>query len=234
MAFKRADFILFKSDSDREIAIAQLAVAREKCLIVPYGTELITPVEKPAWQQAVKRDLQILPEKKMILFAGSFDYSPNREALRVITDEIIPRLKEQGFPFRLAIAGTMDEAQRHLLNLERTVVATGFVDCIEPFFRGADVFINPVVHGSGIQTKNLDAIANGCNVVCTEFAGKGMPDFLIDTKLLLAPNNNWDQFCSTIIRASQQLPSTPQRFYDEYHWENIIAKMLKETRNEGG
>ena len=38
---------------------------------------------------------------------------------------------------------------------------------VEDYPRTADVFINPVVGGSGIRTKNIEAIANGCNVVTT-------------------------------------------------------------------
>ncbi len=227
-AFSLADHILFKTTTDRDKAITLFNIPPGKCIIVPYG---ITLNEQPALDETALKQLRnkygLSRDEKMILFAASPGYEPNDKALDDIQKHILPLLVEKKFTFRLFICGALGQKRIQQLNSTRNVIATGFVSDIAPFLQAADVFINPVTTGSGIQTKNIEAIAQGCNVVTTAFAGAGLPDYLADKNLLVSDDSNWDEFTENIIKACSIKNPIPKQFYDDYNWENIVERTIR-------
>jgi hypothetical protein len=90
----------------------------------------------------------------------------------------------------------------------------------------ADIFINPVLTGSGIQTKNIDALSNGLPVVSTEFAAKGLPSYLQPAMLTVAKNGDWDDFINCIAISLSKTAKIDSKFFDNYYWRNIIDRFL--------
>jgi polysaccharide biosynthesis protein PslH len=226
-AFALADHILFKTDADKIQAIRLFNIAPGKCFIVPYG---IQESRQPAVNTTIKEQLRkkynLAPDEKMLLFAATLDYEPNARALATIISIIIPLLQKKGFCFRVVICGSLPPKKIMELNALPCITAAGFVSSLDNLMQAADVFINPVVSGSGIQTKNIEAVASGCNVVATHFAATGLPVYLLNEKVFVSPDNDWDLFTNNIITASALKQNTPQLFYEEYNWENIIARLL--------
>jgi glycosyltransferase involved in cell wall biosynthesis len=226
-AFIRADHILFKTEKDKETAMKLFGISHKKCLIVPYGiSETEPPVVNIDIKDQLRKKYNITLDEKIILFAGTLDYEPNANAIEVITGHIIPLLQKKKFCFRVIICGALAEKRIVQLNKLSNVTATGFVDSVQEYMQSADVFINPVIIGSGIQTKNIDVIANGCNVVTTAFAATGLPIYLIGQKVFVSANNDWESFANNIIAASSQPGPVPRQFYNDYNWQNIIDRLL--------
>jgi hypothetical protein len=50
---------------------------------------------------------------------------------------------------------------------DQNIIYAGFVDDISIYFKGADVFINPVSYGGGIKTKLVEALGYNLNAVST-------------------------------------------------------------------
>jgi polysaccharide biosynthesis protein PslH len=227
MAFGLADHVLFKTEKDKETAISLFRVPEKNCVIVPYG---IMEKEEPFINSGLKEQLRkkhaIRTEEKLILFAGTPGYQPNARAIETITDQIIPLLQKKDFRFRLIICGGLSGKKMIALNEETSVEAVGFVSSIRDYLRCADVFINPVLSGSGIQTKSIEAIANGCSVVSTAFAATGLPGYLHQKKVFISADNDWDSFTDNIIFAASQVSATPKQFYEDYNWQNIIDRLL--------
>ena len=226
-AFNLADHVLFKTENDKETAIKLFNIPSQKCAIVPYGTpETEQPFTNTGIKDHLRKKHDIAPDEKIILFAGTLDYDPNARAIEAITDHILPLLKKNGFRFRFIICGALPEKKIAQLNTIPGVTATGFVYSIPDYLQSADVFINPVTNGSGIQTKNIEAIANGCNVVSTVFAATGLPAYLINKKIFVSANNDWESLANNIITASSQSVPVPRQFYYDYNWQNIIERLL--------
>ncbi len=226
-AFEMADTILFKTETDRSTAIRVFNISADKCIIVPYGIkETEQPVINIETKEKLKREYNISPGKKLLLFAGSLNYEPNLDAIEIILQKIVPHLEKKGFQFHLFICGALSEKRKSRLNAFANVTATGFVSSMKDHLQSADVFINPVIIGSGVQTKNIEAIANGCNVVATDFAATGLPEYLVNKKVFVSGNNDWEQFADNIIAASSQPKAVPQQFYEGYNWQNIIDRLL--------
>ena len=226
-AFASADHILFKTEADKAVAIQLFNIPPGKCVIVPYG---IQETKQPAIDTDLKEQLRkkynLAPGEKMLLFAASLDYEPNAKALATILSDIVPLLQKKEFRFRLIICGSLPPNNITALNALPNVTAAGFVPSLQHIMQAADVFINPVVSGSGIQTKNIEAIASGCNVVTTGYGATGLPGYLHNEKVFISTDNDWDLFTNNIIIASTLKQNTPQQFYEEYNWQNIIARLL--------
>jgi glycosyltransferase involved in cell wall biosynthesis len=227
-AFAKADHILFKTETDQATAMNIFNIPAEKCIVVPYG---IIEKQQPDPGQEIKKEIKkqynISEEEKILLFAGTLEYEPNARALEVIVHDILPLLQKKKFRFRLLICGALPEEKMKELNAIPGVKATGYVPSVADFMQSCDVFINPVTGGSGIQTKNIEAIANGCNVVTTVFAATGLPVYLINKKIFASARGDWEHFADNIIAVSSQRTDVPQEFYDEYNWGNIIDRLLE-------
>jgi glycosyltransferase involved in cell wall biosynthesis len=229
-AFERADLVLFKTDADRIAASRSFGINQGKCLIVPYGIkQKRQPASHPETRRWLMEENNILPDEKILLFAGSADHEPNMEALAIIRLQILPLLQKMNFRFRLIICGNLPAKKLNALNSIPKVIAKGFVPSIEEYLDSADVFINPVVSGSGVQSKNIEAIANGCNVVTTQFGATGLPSYLTGNKVFVSPNNDWKQFAINIAAASTQKAIVPQQFYYDYNWEKVIDRFLQQA-----
>jgi hypothetical protein len=232
-AFKMADLILFKTKEDIKIATRVFTIEEDKCLLVPFGTN--KTMHPASLNEAIHRITtlhKIAPEEKILLFAATLDYEPNQKALNDIMFKIVPALRAKGLPFRMIICGAMPDDQLKTINSLSNITATGFVSSIDDYFLAADVFINPVNHGAGIQTKNIEAIASGCNLVCTPFAATGLPGYL-DEKVFVAGLEDPGVFIEAIIKATMSKPVVPLRFYDEYGWKGIVNRLLDSLAANG-
>ncbi len=183
-------------------------------------------------QEEFRKKYDIAPEEKILLFAGTLQYEPNEQAIESILLHLIPLLQNKKFAFRLFICGALPENKLTQLNSIPGVIAEGFVDSLQEYMASADVFINPVVSGSGIQTKNIEAIANGCNIVSTAFADNGLPAYLLGKKVFVSADNDWENFANNIITASSLQSAVPRQFYEDYNWQHIIDRLLRTVITE--
>lgn len=106
-----------------------------------------------------------LPLKKAnsLLFVGNMGYYPNKEAVLHFCKEILPLiLKKQ--KVRFYIVGTNPCWQVKSL-AGPDIEVTGRVRDIRPYLRSGAVFVCPLLSGSGIQDKVLEAMASGIPVV---------------------------------------------------------------------
>jgi len=82
---------------------------------------------------------------------------------------------------------------------EKNIIYAGFVDDINLYFKGADIFINPVIDGGGIKTKVVEALGYDLSVISTQSGAIGIPEEITGGKLLVLPDNDWTEFARKII-----------------------------------
>jgi glycosyltransferase involved in cell wall biosynthesis len=221
---RNADFNFFIQEADYKYAIDQFKLAADKCLVVTYGITFKEPPsteEKQACNSLIKQKHAIAENEKVLLFSGSFHYQPNLDALKIIENKLCPLWDEEGFKYRVIICGPGIEpsAVRHPL-----IIIAGFVDKIEPYFTGADVFVNPVIEGGGIKTKLVEALGYNCNAVSTIEGATGIPEELCNGKLKLAKNGDWNSFAEQIVSVAQYKADVNPGFYQRFYWGHITKK----------
>lgn len=110
-----------------------------------------------------------------LLFLGSFRHLPNVEALQWFLKEVFPKIRTAEPRARLVIVGS-DPPPRHSLRDAEAIEMIGFVEDVrEPLARYA-VFVCPILAGSGIRVKLLEAFAAGIPVVSTRVGAEGLAD----------------------------------------------------------
>ncbi|MEP6963368.1 MAG: glycosyltransferase, partial [Acidobacteriota bacterium] len=110
-----------------------------------------------------------------MLFLGSFRHAPNVEALQWFLKEVFPLIRAAESRARLVIVGS-DPPPRHSLREAEAIEMIGFVEDVrEPLGRYA-VFVCPILAGSGVRVKLLEAFAAGMPVVSTRVGAEGLAD----------------------------------------------------------
>ena len=111
---------------------------------------------------------------KTMLFAGSFRHRPNIEALAWFVDQVLPRILEREREATLVIVGSDLPSWLSHLAANPNVRLTGFVKDIRSPLEENAVFVCPVLSGSGIRVKLLEAFAAGIPVVSTTLGAEGL------------------------------------------------------------
>jgi glycosyltransferase involved in cell wall biosynthesis len=112
-------------------------------------------------------------EPATMLFLGSFRHLPNQAALTWFLSKVLPRVLERRPEARLVVVGA-EAPPRHGLPPSPAIDLRGFVDDIrEPLSRYA-VFVCPILSGSGVRVKLLEAFAAGIRVVSTRVGAEGL------------------------------------------------------------
>lgn len=113
-----------------------------------------------------------------LLFAGSMWWLPNRHGLSWFFENCWEKILGRRPGARVVLAGNdKTGAARGMAARWPNVTATGYVEDIEPFFRESTVFILPLLIGTGIKIKLLEAMGWGIPVVSTPKGIEGAPGF---------------------------------------------------------
>jgi glycosyltransferase involved in cell wall biosynthesis len=110
-----------------------------------------------------------------MLFLGSFRHIPNQEALQWFVTSVLPLILAQEPRARLVVIGS-EPPPKHSLHPADAIDLIGFVDDIrEPLARYA-VFVCPILSGSGVRVKLLEAFSAGIPVISTRLGAEGLAD----------------------------------------------------------
>jgi len=220
---RKADLNLFKTERDLEWAVEHFGLEHKQCVVVPYGTEQ-HPFDKKKSKEIVFTRHNINEGTKILLFAGTLDYEPNAKAVEIIFKEIAPRLN--GDDLKILICGRNDLKKfQHLGQLTHSnVIYCGEVEDIENYFAAADVFLDPVETGGGIQSKVVEALSYNLNVVC--FKDQADKQFTTaGEKIFASDQGDYGGMVKHIHRSLAENPPTRSEFFEYYGWRNIIKRL---------
>jgi glycosyltransferase involved in cell wall biosynthesis len=109
-----------------------------------------------------------------IVFSGSMAFPPNVDAANWFAENVWPSLADRYPDLKWYIVGANPSAKVRRLERLRNVVVTGFVRDIREFLEQCHVVVAPMVTGSGIKNKVLEAMACGRAVVSTPLGAEGV------------------------------------------------------------
>ena len=108
-----------------------------------------------------------------IVFTGRQAYFPNAQAAVWFATKVLPTVQVRLPEVQFHVVGAEPPpAVKRLASLPGVTV-TGFVPRIQDYLRGATIAVAPMLTGTGIQTKMLEAMASGAPVVATRYAAPG-------------------------------------------------------------
>jgi glycosyltransferase involved in cell wall biosynthesis len=113
-------------------------------------------------------------EPLTMLFLGSFRHEPNRVALNWFIQSVLPLILAGRPGARLVVAGSDPPPPHAYAGYSGSLEMLGFVEDVrQPLARYA-VFVCPILSGSGVRVKLLEAFAAGIPVVSTTLGAEGL------------------------------------------------------------
>jgi len=109
-----------------------------------------------------------------MLFVGSFRHDPNRAALDWFVHEVLPLIVAREPRARLAVVGSDPPPAHTYADYAAHLEMLGTVDDIRRPLERFAVFVCPVLSGSGVRVKLLEAFASGIPSVSTRIGAEGL------------------------------------------------------------
>jgi glycosyltransferase involved in cell wall biosynthesis len=165
-----------------------------------------------------------------ILFLGSLDWRPNLDAVRLLLDDIFPRVRAAEPRATLSVVGRKPPDWLHAEIRGRPGVELhADVADVRPFLRGAGMLAVPLRIGGGSRLKILEALASGLPVVTTRVGVEG---------LRLTPNEHCrvadgaEAFTAALLEAMrsphtvrEQAATGRARVLAEYDWNGLAERL---------
>jgi glycosyltransferase involved in cell wall biosynthesis len=158
-----------------------------------------------------------------LLFVADFTYAPNRNALRFLVDEVLPRVWRELPDARLVVVGRgMDETPT-----DERVEALGFVPDLGSAYARAACVAVPLLEGGGSPLKFVEALAFGVPVVATPLAAAGLEATASEHYL---EADGADAFAAAVVRVLREgaadLAARGRGLVEERYSIEALARMI--------
>jgi glycosyltransferase involved in cell wall biosynthesis len=116
-----------------------------------------------------------LPAEPSLFFIGALDWLPNQEGLKWFLDHVFDPLCAEVPEIRFHVAGRNAPESFEKLVKKEQIIYHGEVEDARAFMQSYRVMVAPLLTGSGIRIKILEAMALGRPVVTTSIGIEGIP-----------------------------------------------------------
>lgn len=218
--YKTVDAIMACSDNDlqefKKINPQQLEGA-----VIPNGVHL----EDSLFDNGVQ-----LTAPEYIIFCGSLAYEPNLEGLTWFYSSIWPSVKKQYPSLKLLVLGSGSlPANLQHMQADSSLLFTGSVEDVKPWYDKASIAIVPLKSGSGTRLKILEAMGLGLPVISTRKGAEGI-QYRQGENIVIADDEK--AFSNELIaliahkekRVQLQIEAR-QLMEDQYDWNKIGVSM---------
>lgn len=114
-------------------------------------------------------------EPNSLLFLGSLDWQPNRDALQYFLRDILPEIQSANPEVTLRVVGRQPATRlREQVKQIPGVEWVGEVADIRPYFERAGIVVVPLRIGGGSRIKILESLSMGKAVVTTAIGAEGL------------------------------------------------------------
>jgi glycosyltransferase involved in cell wall biosynthesis len=185
----RSDAVVCVSGNDRQ-KLAEDGVHPDLLHTVPHGVDLAQFESADA--EDVRKRYDIPPECPLLVYHGTYSYPPNREALQIFADILLPGLEANGLKCHLLAVGKEPPAA----SPHPRIHLTGSVETLAPWLKAADMSVIPLVDGGGTRMKIIDCFAAGLPLISTRKGIEGIPVVAGKQALIL---DDWDEIIAAVL-----------------------------------
>tara|TARA_B100000678_G_scaffold137653_1_gene115079 strand:- start:37619 stop:38815 length:1197 start_codon:yes stop_codon:yes gene_type:complete len=174
-------------------------------------------ISKPFIENRIKSNI--------IIFTGS-NYRPNVYGLEWFLEHVWPRLEPKENNIQLKVLGNVKKyIDPKFLEIDENIEFLGYVDDLSLFYSQAKLAISPLLEGSGVKIKNIEAIEYGLPIVSTSVGAQGLEHF---TNKGLFVENSSELFAKRILH----LFLNPQFIEETLNkLKNIRSKTIQEQKD---
>ncbi len=165
---QRVDAVVCVSDTDRQ-TLMDGGVPAQQLSTLPHGVNLHR-YDAPA-KAGLRQQLEVADTDVLLVYHGTFSYPPNRQAIRVFAEELLPRLDALGLSAHVLAVGRDAPAS----NPHERIHFSGSVADVAPWLKAADLAVIPLLEGGGTRMKIVDCFAARLAVISTSKGIEGIP-----------------------------------------------------------
>ncbi len=163
-------------------------------------------------------------DENLMIFVASMDSEANHDGAMFFLREIFPLIRRYTNT-RASMVGRNPQPDLIAMQNGSTILVTGKVDDVLPFYRQAAVAVVPLRSGGGTRLKILEAMAMGTPVVSTTVGAEGL-EVSNEQNILLADTPT--AFAQAVIRIihdsslAARLSSNARKLVENYYdWKEI-------------
>lgn len=119
-------------------------------------------------------DEDAVKEPHSLIFTGNMNYAPNVDAALYFYRDIFPLVREQVPDAHFKIVGASPAPEIAAIADDEAVTVTGRVPDLRTYMNSAQVAIDPLRIGAGLQNKVLEGMSMGLPMVITSVANEGI------------------------------------------------------------
>ncbi len=178
-----------------------------------------------------ERFFESLAKKQVfdLVFTGNMSYPPNIEAALYLKNKLFPLLEKEKPSIQCLISGANPVSSLKSASSKNFLVG-GWVEDIRESYASAKIFVAPMMIGTGLQNKLLEAMAMGLPCITTTLANNALKA-IPDEQILIA--NEESEFVIQILRLMndtvyyQQIAEAGKAFVKEkYQWNTINDRLI--------
>ncbi|MFN3551271.1 MAG: glycosyltransferase family 4 protein [Endomicrobiia bacterium] len=217
------------SEKDKQWLVSKSQIKEDKIEVIPNGVDIeYFKVFKEEEILKFKKEYNI--SSPSILFRGIMSFRPNIDGCLWFLKNVFPILKKLIPEVKFYIVGP-NPTKEILKYKSENIIVKGYVDDLRVYIAGCDVNICPMISGSGIKNKILEALSMGKPSVITTIASEGIPElkdkenvliadkpeeFALGIKLLLENRNLYEKIAFNGRKLIEQ----------NYTWGKIVSKFV--------
>jgi len=164
-----------------------------------------------------------------LIFVGDMRSPHNVDAVLYFSNKIYPLIKEKIPDIKLFIVGRHPPDKIYQLSSDESIVVTGYVKDIRPYLNKSSIVVVPMLSGTGIKNKILEAMAMEKPVISTSIGARGL-DVKPDENIVIADHPM--EFARRVIellnddKLRRKIARNGRKFVEiKYSWEKMAGKL---------
>lgn len=222
---RAAKAVVVPSQVDAELYTDQNYRYVDKIVVIPSAIDLRVVDQASSDRADLRQKLNLDAKKRILMFAGSREYPPNKEAADWIDQELAPLVARQFNDAQILIIGTGDIPSQ----ISPIVTYTGFVPSIYEYIFASDICLVPYKLNTGISTKLLDCLACARPVITMSSVARLIPELVDGENVIIAEDNK--EFTDRLIdllnepELALKIGANARKVIEEhYNWSTIAEK----------
>ncbi|BCB05868.1 glycosyltransferase family 4 protein [Bacillus sp. KH172YL63] len=152
----------------------------------------------------INNDIKLMGEIRKtygdyILFTGNMEYPPNHEASLRLINDIFPYIKNKKPKLKLLLAGVGSEKYNAP---DHNIFGIGKVDSLKEYIHCSTIYVSPLVSGSGMKNKILEALAQNSIVIASDKSVEGIKTIINKEHLIISNENG--EFIESILSVLEE------------------------------
>lgn len=172
--------------------------------------------------------LNIVRKPKSYFFFGSLDWAPNLEGLQWFIQNVFPIIAKAMPDSQFHIGGKNPPKELQQICKVNGIICHGMVPDANEFFHTYSLMVVPLLSGSGIRIKILEALSASTPMVTTSIGIEGIEFRGKSVKI----EDNPEEFANAVITMLQnpcsksELEEQRRFIQDHYEWDSVMKQAV--------